>query len=148
MTHINRFVDHLACRCCLPFMDEVATTKLFSGQSHCLCHFIHLTLEREDALRSAKSSKSTVRWDVCRYCLAANTYVRTAIRTCRMDRSPRKNYGRQRAVGAAIDREINLHCKELAFFRDRRFVARVRGMAFGCSHHVFGAVVHDLDWFA
>src|SRR5262249_18184603 len=108
----------------LPFANEIAPAKLFGGNAHSACDFIHMAFEREDALRRAETAKCAVRRMICRHSAAANAYVRAIVWPGSMNRSPRQHDRRERGIGAAIDREINLHSEQLSFFVDCRAMAR------------------------
>src|SRR6185503_10457401 len=105
------------------FVNEVATSKLLRRQAHRMGHFVHVSFEREDALRSAKTAKRAVRWNVCGDRATVNANIGTDVWTSGMNRSARKHDGRQCAVSAAIDDEVNLDGEELAIFRDGCFMA-------------------------
>src|SRR5688500_19582097 len=104
-----------------------------------------MTFEREDALRRTETSKSTMRRHVRRHSAAVNTHVRTGVRPTSVDRPTREHYRRKRAVSATVDREINLHCQQLAVFRHRGLDMRTRRVSLRCCDHVFRAIVNDLD---
>ena len=65
-----------------------------------------------------------------------------------MNRSARQNDRTQRCVSATIDNEIDVHCKQLAVFADRRPVMGFGRMAFSGCRHVLRAVIDQLDGFA
>jgi hypothetical protein len=81
-------------------------------------HFVHVSFEREDALRRAKTAKRAVRWNVRRNRATVNSNVGTDVWTSGMNRSARKHDWRKGAVSAAIDNEVDLHREELAIFRN------------------------------
>src|ERR1041385_3563852 len=89
-----------------------------------------------------------MRRHVCSNGTAVNPDVRTEGWTGSVDRTARKHDGRERAISAAMDRKVDLHCDELSVFSNRGFVMRARRMALVSGHHIFSAVVDDLDWLA
>ena len=62
----------------------------------------------------------------------------------RVDRAPRQHHRRQRAVGAPVDDEVDVHRDQAPVGVDRRPVPRPRRMPFGRRDHVFRAVVDEL----
>src|ERR1700741_2061647 len=126
-------------------MNEVATAKLFRRQTHSLSNYVHVSLEREDALRRSKSSERTVRRNVGRNCLAVNPHVGTNVWTSGMNRSAREHDRRKRAVSAAIDDEVDLHREKFSVFSHGSFVMRSRRMTLRSRHHIFRTVVDHLD---
>ena len=87
VVHVNALANHLAGRRRLAFVNEVATAKLFGRQPNCVRNFIHLSLEREDTLRRAKTSESAVRRKVGSNSATVNPHVRTDVWTSSVDRS-------------------------------------------------------------
>src|SRR6185369_17233137 len=61
LLHIHLFTNQLAGRGCLSFPHEVAATKFIGSQPQRSRNFIELSLERKNALRRPKSSKSAMR---------------------------------------------------------------------------------------
>src|SRR5215213_5123971 len=106
--------------------------------------FVHVSLEREDALRRTETSECAVRRNVCSNRAAVNSDVGTEVWTSSVNRSARKHDGRECAISATVDGEVDLHREEFAVFRNRRFMTRVRWMTLGGGHHVFSAIIDDL----
>src|SRR5215207_6380938 len=79
VVHVHAFANNLAgCRR-LAFVNEVATTKRFRGQTNHASDFIHLPFQREDALRRAETSEGAVRRNVSGDSATVNPHVRTNV---------------------------------------------------------------------
>src|SRR6266566_471139 len=107
-----------------------------------------MPLERKDTLRRAKTSEGAVRRRVCRDRTRANTYIGTVIRTGCVNRASGKHYGRECAIGAAINDELDVHRDEFALLSHRGLMTRARGMSLRGRYHVLRAVVNHLHRFA
>jgi pyrrolidone-carboxylate peptidase len=68
-------------------VNEVATSKLFRRQTNCMRDFVHVPLEREDALRRAEAPERAVRRNIRRHRAAVNANVRANVWTSGMNRS-------------------------------------------------------------
>src|SRR5438105_1412765 len=79
----------------LAVFDEVAASKFFRRQPNGPGNFVHVALQREDALRRAKSPESPVWRDVGRDRLALDANVRTEVRPGGVNRAAREHYRRQ-----------------------------------------------------
>ena len=79
-----------------------------------------MAFERENALRRAESAKGAVRRRVGGDGAAANAHVRAIVGTGGVDRAAREDDRRERLVGAAVDREVDVHGEEFAVARDAR----------------------------
>src|SRR5215471_2746429 len=108
----------------LAFFDEVAEPKFIRSQSDSLRDTIHVSFQRKDALRCAKSSKSAMRRRVRRHGGAPDTHVRAEIGTGRMNRAARKHDRRERAVSPAVDHKIDLLGQKFSIFRHGGLVSR------------------------
>ena len=90
-------------------LDEVAAAELVGREADGGGDLVHVALEREDALRRAEAAERAVRRRVRRDRAAADADVRAEVRPGGVDRAARQHDGRQRAVGAAVDREVDVH---------------------------------------
>ena len=143
--HVDRIADHLADRARLPGADEIAAAQLVRRQTDGGRDAIHVALEREQALRRAEAAKRAVRRRVGRDGAAAEPHVRAEVRPGGVNRAARQHDRRQRAVGAAVDHEVDLHAEQPAVGRHRGPMPRSRRMPLGRRDHVLGAVVDELD---
>src|SRR5436190_24339316 len=107
-----------------------------------------MTFESEDALRRAKATKRAMRRRVRRDRRASDAHIGTKIGTGGVNRAAREHHRRKCAVRAAIDLEINLLREQFAVLAYGSLMSRAGGMALGRRHHIFRAVVNDLDRFA
>ena len=87
LIHIELFTNHLTRRGGLSLLNKIATTKLVGLKAQSAGNFIELPLESKYALRRAKSSKRSVRREVCSHSARANSYVRAIVRTRSVNRS-------------------------------------------------------------
>ena len=102
-----------------------------------------MALQRENALRRAKSAESALRRQIRGHDSGVDAHVRAEVRPRGVNRAARKNHGRKCGVRAAVDREIDVHREQLAVARDGRAMPRARRMALRSGGHVFGAVVNN-----
>ena len=129
-------------------MNEIPPTKLFWRESNSLRDFVHVSLEREDALRSTETSECAMRRNVRSNGLTVNPDVGADVWTSGVNRSSRKDDVRERAISTTVDHEINFHREQLAVFTYRGLVTSARRMTLSGRNHVFRAVVDDLDGLA
>src|SRR5687768_197069 len=127
--HVDLLANHLTRGGGFAFVNEVASPKFFRRQAHRARNVVHVTLECEDALRRAKAAKRAVRRNIGGERLAANTHVRTNVRSGRMNCSARKNDRREGAVSTAVDNKLDLHCQKFSVFRHGGLVPCARGMS-------------------
>ena len=118
--------------------------RISSGASPRGRDAVHVPLEREQALRRAESTECPVRRRVGRDRTPAQPHVRAEVRPRRVNRAARQDDRRQRAVGTAVDDQVDVHRDQTALARDRRAMTRPRRMALGRRHHVLRAVVDEL----
>ena len=85
LSHIHSLANHLTGRSCLTFVNKVATPKLFRRQPNCARDFVHVALEREDALRRAETSERAMRRNVSGDSATVYTHVRTRVWTGGVD---------------------------------------------------------------
>jgi hypothetical protein len=116
--HVHGLPNHLSHGARLVLPDEVPAAEFGRRQAERRRDPLHLALEREDALRRAKPAERAVRRRVGRDGAAAHADVRTEIRAGGVNRAPREHDGRERAVRAAVDREVDVHRDEPAVARD------------------------------
>src|SRR6185295_2114966 len=118
------FANRLAGGSRLAFVKEVATSKLFRCQTNSVRDFVHVSFEREDALRRAEAPKRTMRWNVRRHRAAVNANVGTNVWASGVNRSARKHDGRERAISTTIDHEVDLDREEFSVFGDSSLMTR------------------------
>ncbi len=115
---IDFFADHLAGGGGLAFVKEVAAAELFGREADGGGDLIHLAFERENALRRAEAAEGSVRRRGGSNGSAADADVGTEVRAGGMDGAAREHDGRESAVCAAVDIEIDLDRGEFAIARD------------------------------
>ena len=143
LSQINFFADGLFGGRRLTRLEEIAAADFYRRESHGLRDAVHVPLHREQTLRRSKAPKRPVRRSVCRHRLPANADVRPIIRTTRVNCAPRQDYGRQRRICAAINREVDFPTQNFSVLADRGAVTRARRMTFRSRRHVFQAVIDD-----
>ena len=127
-----------------PKRDEVAAAELLGRQADGGGDLVHVPLEREDALRRAEAAERAVRRDVGGDGAAAHAHVRARVRPRGVDGAARQHDRRQRAVRAAVDREVDVHRDEPPVGRDRGAMPGPRRVPLGRRRHVLGAAVDHL----
>ena len=110
-----------------------------------LGHAVHLHLGREDGLRRAEAAEGAVGRRVRHHDAAVDADVLAAVGPGRVEAAPREHDRAQRAVGAAVEEDVDLHRGDAAVARDAGAVADDRGVALGGGGHVLEAVVDELD---
>src|SRR6267378_8294811 len=114
LVHVDLFANRLVSGSRFTFVDKIAATKLVGLKAQRTSNFVELPLESKYALRCAKSSKRSVRREVCSHSARANAYVRAVVRTRGVNRSSRKHDRRKRAVSAAVHDKFDLHGEQLS----------------------------------
>src|SRR6266481_1581433 len=142
-SQINFFANRLLGGCGLTRLEEIAAPDFYRRKSHNLRDAIHMPLHREQTLWRAKPSKCPVRRSICRHGLPTNADIGPIIGTTRVNCAPRQDYGRQRRVCAAINREVDLSAQNLSVLADRGAVTRARRMTLRSRRHAFQAVIDD-----
>ena len=146
--HVDCVGERLARRGAVASGEEVAAAKLFRREADRTGDLVHVAFEREQALRRAEAAERTVRRNVGGHRLCVHAQVRPLVGARGVDGAARKHDGRERGVGAAIDRKVDGAAEQLAVLRHGRAVTRTRRMSLGGGDHVFGAVVDHLDGMA
>ena len=100
-----------------PGLDEIAAAELVGRQPDRGGDLVHVPLEREEALRRAEAAERAVRRHVGRDRASAHAHVGARVRPRRVDRPARQDDRRQRAVGAAVDGEVDVHREQAAVAR-------------------------------
>ena len=108
---VDILANHLAGGRRISAVEKIACSEFFGTEPHGRRNAIHVTFEREDGLRRAKSSKGTARRSVRRHRAASNADVGTRVWARGVNRSPRQNNRAERGIRAAIDREVDIHCE-------------------------------------
>ena len=142
--HVHRLAQDLPDGVRLAGGDEVTPAELVGGQTRGRRDAVHLQFEREDRLRRSEAAKRAVRRGRGRDRLRADADVGTVVRTGGVNRPARQDDGRQRAIRAAVDDELDVHGQQPAVGVDRRAVPRSRRMPLGRGDHVLEPVVHHL----
>ena len=102
-------------------------------------------LSGKERLRGAEAAKRPVRRRVRRDRARANPHVGTGIGARGVDRRARQDHGRQRAVGAAIQHDLDILRQQCSILGDCRPVADDSWMALGRRREVLVAVVHQAN---
>src|ERR1700723_2782444 len=100
-------MDHLPDSDRLPLLDEIPSPEFIRRQSYSLRNTIEMPLEREHALRRPESAERAMRRRIRCYGAAADSHVRTAVRSSSVDRPARKYDRRQSLIRSAVQREVN-----------------------------------------
>ncbi len=101
----------------LAFVDEIPAAQFVWRESDGFGDAVEMALQRKNALRSAEAAKRAVRRSVCGDGAAANAHVRAIVGTGGVDGAARKHDRRKSRVGAAVDREIDVHGEKFAVAR-------------------------------
>ena len=145
---IDLFVYGLAGCGGLPGFEEIAAPDFHWRKSDDLGDAVHVTLEREEGLRGAKSAERAMRRHTGGDCFSANANAGPIVGATGMDGAARKDDRRQRFVSAAVNGEVNFSSENSAVSADRGAVARSGRMALGGGRHVFHAVIDNFHGFA
>src|SRR6266478_3769178 len=131
MLHVDWIREELAGGGAVAGGEEVAAAELFGGQADYFGDFVHVTFEREDALRGAEAAEGSVRWDVCCHGFGADGDVGPVVGAGGVDGAAGEDYGGEGGVGSAGDGEVDLSGQELAVLRYGGAVAGSAWVAFG-----------------
>ena len=107
--HVDRFLDGLPDGERVARPDEVAAAEFLRREPHGRRHPVHVALEREQTLGRAEAAERAVRRHVGGDRAAADADVRARVRPPGVNRPAREHDRRQRAVRAAVDREVDVH---------------------------------------
>ncbi len=142
--HVDRVAHHLADGARIAGPNEVAPPQRVRRETNRLGNAIHVSLERKQALRRAETAEGPVRRRIGRDGAAAQPHVRAEIGARGVNGAAGQHDGRQRAVCAAVDDEVDVHRHEAPVSRYRSPMPRPRRVALGGRHHVLGAIVNKL----
>ena len=109
-----------------------------------LGHAVHVRLGREHGLRRAEAPEGAAGRRVRHHDPAVDADVVAAVGAGRVEAAAREHDRAQRAVGAAVEEDVDLHRGDPAVARDAGAVADERGVALGGGGHVLEAVVDEL----
>ena len=140
--HVHFFVNDLAKGEGLPFADKISAAEFFRGETDDCGNAVEMTFESEDALRSAEAAESAVGRRVGGDGAAADADIGTFVRAGGMNGATGENDGGKSFVGAAVEREVDIHGEEFAFTGEGGAMAGARRMTLGGGGHVFRAIVN------
>ena len=106
---------------------------------------VHVTFERKERLRRAKSAKRAVRRSIGGNGFGANADAGPIVSAAGVNGAAGKNDGRESFVGAAVDGEVDFSAENSAVFADSGAMAGAGRMALRGGRHVFHAVVNNFD---
>ena len=142
--HVDRVAHHLTDGARIAGANEVAPPQRVRCETNRRGNAIHVSLERKQALRRAETAEGAVRRRIGRDGAAAQPHVRAEIGPGGVNRAAGQHDGRQRAVRAAVDDEVDVHGHEAPVSRYRSPMPRPRRMALGGRDHILGAIVNKL----